>query len=513
MRTPPRLTPLTASSLRQVAERDGTRALITGDYLYDAAGKVTRVADARGNARTYEYDGRSRRTHIADPNAGAWRLEYDDGDDLVRRMDPTGNVVSFVYDGIGRVLEERHQSKGENDTRAVVYHYDAPSEDHVELGGAAGRLAWVEDEAGAVFFGYDARGLETDRVRRWSDGTEHPTHTDYDAANRMIGRGFPDHSYLDIKYDARGSVRALGPVAPEIAWTASGQIEQIALGNGVTDTRHYDARQRLDRLEATTSAGASVRALHYVLDAASRITSVEDLRPSVKAEQSLSASYGFDDRDRLISATDAAASTQWTYDDTGNILSVASTNDEPSLNAENRFGENGAGPDTLTHHGDEALTYDAAGRLIKDGERTLHWDAKGRLARVERGEVGEEYVYGFDDMRAVKTTTRDGNKDVIRYIDDDVEERNGAIISDHQLRHRRFEHGTRRLLDTLWRTCLVRLSPYRHTQQDACATYASAPRSKILMIRHTIRERLRPRQNSTNTSAGARTSSESIAAR
>ena len=58
----------------------------------------------------------------------------------------------------------------------------------------------------------------------------------------------------------------------------------------------------------------------------------------------------------------------------------------------------------------------------------LWWDAKGRLRRVERGDVTEEYVYAYDGSRALKLTTEDGETSVVRYIDADLEERDGRLL-------------------------------------------------------------------------------------
>jgi hypothetical protein len=130
----------------------------------------------------------------------------------------------------------------------------------------------------------------------------------------------------------------------------------------------------------------------------------------------------------LIEITDRHGSTDWTYDDAANILSVQSDSGVPWLNLVNHFGEGGARPHQLTRHGEEILRYDAAGRLVEDGSRVLRWDAKGRLRRVEREGVIEEYVYAYDGSRAVKFTTADGETRVVRYIDSDVEERNGHLV-------------------------------------------------------------------------------------
>jgi RHS repeat-associated protein len=415
--------------LVEVIERAANRQITTGSYHYDPLGNVTRIRDAAGSERHYRYDGRSRRTRIDDPNAGAWHLEYTDGNDLALRIDPSGHQIRYEYDDLGRVVQEYHQRAGDGDERLVTsHHYDEPSAEHSDYENLRGELAWVEDEAGSVFFSYDPRGRLTRKTRRWQDGTEHTTRTDYDAADRPVRRGFPDHSDLDLSYDARGMLSAIGAVVTDIRWTPHGQLQSVRLGNGMVDERSYDGRRRLSRLEAASPSGQILRGLRLVLDAASRVREVEDLRPGVSAHQSLAASYRYDDRYRLTQATDRVATTSWTYDDVANILSVQSGHDAPWLNVENRFGEDGAGPDQMTRHGSEVIRYDEAGRVVRDGERRLEWDAKGRLSRVERGDVVEEYVYDYADSRALKRTTRGEETTVVRYIDDDVEERDGKLI-------------------------------------------------------------------------------------
>src|SRR5690606_8969660 len=105
-----------------------------------------------------------------------------------------------------------------------------------------------------------------------------------------------------------------------------------------------------------------------------------------------------------------------------------SGHDAPGLNVENVFGEAGAGPDQMTHFGDEPLTYDAAGRVTKDGTRKLTWDAKGRLVKVLRGDLTEEYVYDHADRRALKRTTHGGVTETVKYIAKDAEERDGELV-------------------------------------------------------------------------------------
>ena len=414
--------------LVSVIEREGTRPITTGTYSYNPVGSVLQITDALGHVRNYGYDGRSRRISIDDPNGGHWQLSYTDGNDLEQRIDATGSSVWYSYDGFGRPVNEWHQLNGQTEQQVTEYHYDSPSSEHPEFGETAGMLTWVEDAAGREYYGYDPRGRTTDVIRRWQDGTEHHTWNEYDSLGRVTHRGFPDKTYLSISYDARGLLSQLGPVASNIQWTAHGALDSYKLGNGLHDQRTYDNRRRLVTMAATNANGDMARGLRYGLDAASRIVEIADLRQTPPADEDLTASFQYDDRYRLTSATYRTGATTWQYDDVAKIQSVKSDFRDPHLNVTNSYGESGAGPDALTHHGTEALTYDVAGRITQDGERSYSWDAKGRLSRIVRGNVVEEYVYGHDDSRAIKLTTTDGKTETTRYIDKDVEERSGSLV-------------------------------------------------------------------------------------
>jgi RHS repeat-associated protein len=388
--------------------REQIEAGVSTHYDYDARGKLVAVTDALGHVRRYGFDGRGRQVSVDDSNAGHWQLAYDDADGLIERDDPAGNIVRFALDSLGRTTEERH-----GDASAVRWTYDA-----------AGRVAQVDDEAGSVSFKYDERGRVTDRTRRWLDSREHTTWTEYDAADRPVRRGFPDGTYLPIRYDARGLVAGMGGVVHDVRWTAWGALDAVTFGNGVADTREYDTRLRVTRMNA-----AGLRDLSFTFDPASMITRISDGRSGVDPALDLSGDYTYDDRYRLVGAKDRGGATTWTLDDVAKILSVKSDHtDAAFLNVTNQYGEDGAGPDQLTSFGDEKLHYDAAGRVIADGSRKITWDAKGRIARVERGDVVEEYVYGYDDARAIKRETRAGNTVETRYADVDVEERDGALV-------------------------------------------------------------------------------------
>src|SRR5262249_25074689 len=151
---------------------------------------------------------------------------------------------------------EWHQPAGaEQPQLASRLHYDAPSPRYGNLENAQSRLSWGEDAAGEVHFGYDVRGRRTDQIRRWHDGTEHATWTEFDAADRPVRRGFPDKTYLATEYDTRGMISSVAGIVKSASWTPWGGLDSITFGNGVVDRREYDSRLRVTRMAAEDGAG------------------------------------------------------------------------------------------------------------------------------------------------------------------------------------------------------------------------------------------------------------------
>lgn len=403
-------------------ELDGKREVVTA-FQHDPLGNLTEITDALGRTRQYGFDGRSRHVSTLDANSGLWTRTFDDADEVIERRDPTGNVVTLVRDDLGRPVEEWHEGPSDTAPRLVIrFYYDAPSSEFAELGYTAGRLAWVEDEAGTVYFGYDERGRITDKLRRWRDGTEHHSWTEYDAADRPIRHGYPDGTYLPIEYDEGGLVAGAGGIIVDATWTAAGFLDEVTYGNGVVDRREYDARQRMRRLRADAEGGAILRDLAVELDPSSRVIGLVDQRAQLSPQRDLTVLYGYDDRNRLITATDALGETSWTLDDIGNVQRVVFDSTATDL------AYDGAGPDQLTAFGDETMTYDDAGRLVTDGARVVRWGTDGRIASVERAGIVEHYIYDYEGRRAEKQTVVNGRTSVTRYPDADVEVRDGGII-------------------------------------------------------------------------------------
>ncbi len=416
-----------------VREQQGSQSVDTA-YRYDALGNVLSVVDQNGTPHRYSFDGRSRQISVSDPNAGTWRLEYNDANDVLARIDGSDNRVQYSYDLLGRVTAEDHVPASGERRESVRYYYDgigARSEPASMQSYQLGRLSWVQDEAGEEHYGYDSRGRSVDTVHRFSDGAdgaEYHTFSDYDAADRVTFRGFPDGSMLAMEYNSRGLPVTVPGLVDNATYTAWGDVQEIHYANGLVDTSEFDVRLRQTRMSAIGPGGHAARDLSYEFDPASQILSITDGRAGIPARQSLSQSFVYDDRYRLVASLDSEAESTWALDSVGNLLEVASGHDDVHLNASFTYGGSGLGPDQLSRMGNRTFSYDASGRVLSDGVRQLQWDAKGRLASVQRGDIAESYTYRFSGARAEKTTI-DGDKTTItRSIAGDVEERDGKLI-------------------------------------------------------------------------------------
>jgi RHS repeat-associated protein len=66
-------------------------------YGYDAANRLTRVTDARGNDTTYDYDGANRIVKITDAEGRAEQIAYK-GELVTQRTAPDGAVSDYAFD-------------------------------------------------------------------------------------------------------------------------------------------------------------------------------------------------------------------------------------------------------------------------------------------------------------------------------------------------------------------------------------------------------------------------------
>ncbi len=202
--------------------------------VFDAAGRLTHVADPLRQVTSYTYDDNGRvlttrrhATAIAEgvspatvPLAAADRVEsrgYDVAGRLVLQVDALGGRKRWTYDGLG------HQKTFTNEKDAVwTYTYDAAgrleteTSPEVTLAGTAA----VSGGAGVSFLGSEVRAIVTRLA--------------YDALGQLVSRteaeGRPEARTTTYRYDAAG--RQVAVTYPKV--TVYNEPVTALAGNGAT---------------------------------------------------------------------------------------------------------------------------------------------------------------------------------------------------------------------------------------------------------------------------------------
>lgn len=198
-----------------------------------------------------------------------------------------------------------------------------------------------------------------------------------------------------IAYDGAGRQKAVPGVLTNVAYDARGNVTSFVRANGATTTYGYSLPRGWLTSINTVVGAAVLQNLVYGRDAAGRISGVAS---SLVGE---SWTYGYDDLDRLLSATNTntpALTQTFTYDSTGNMTSNS------AIGTYSYPAPGSARPHAVTATPLGAYGYDANGNMTSAPGDTLTWDGENRLVSVN----AVSFLYGPDGERIKKigaTTT------------------------------------------------------------------------------------------------------------
>jgi RHS repeat-associated protein len=233
--------------------------------VFGRDGLVSSVTDAMGVKTTYAYDSMDRLKSVSKPSAGKTAYTYDLVGRLATRSDPVSNAV---YD---------------------TYSYDL-----------AGRLRSRTEPGNRLWtFGYDANDNLTEVVDAVANAAQNPalgtTTYAYDRFNRLTQRSYSDATPpVSYTYDAAGRTGSMTDQTGSSTYT-------------------YDAGSRLTGVTKATTGGTS--SFGYAYDEAGNVT-------SRTYPGGTTTTYGYDDDNRLASASNAAGTATYSYDADANPTSI-----------------------------------------------------------------------------------------------------------------------------------------------------------------------------------------------
>jgi RHS repeat-associated protein len=359
---------------------------ITTSYGYDAAGNRTSVTDGNGNTTWTTYNSWNLPESVVEPTTATatsasdttWTTAYTADGEPATVTEPGGVSLTYGYDPLGDITSE--SGSGATATtpgRSFSYDMDQrmtsaasgtgtdnftynPNSDLASTSGPSGNSSYTYNNDGLV-------ASETDTA-----GTTSYT---YDSADRQSTQADPlTGSTMTWAYNADSNPTS-------ISYATNGTA-------GPAQSFGYDSLQRETSDTLTSASGSTLASETYGYDNNGNVTS----RTTGGGLPNASYSYTYDEANRLVSATSGGATTDYAYDNAGNLTQAGPVTN--SYNAQDQLtsatSSAGATSYSYTLNGELAsvappsgsaqnYTSDAYGDLASANGVSYGYDALGRL--------------------------------------------------------------------------------------------------------------------------------------
>ena len=417
-------------------------------YEYDAQDNLTKVIDPKNLATTYNYNGFNELVSQVSPDTGSASFTYDAAGNMLSKTDARSVTVSYGYDALNRVTSINYpattSATGTAPAQSVNYLYDA-------CGNGKGRLCSFTDRTGSTRYSYDLQGRVLDKTQSVNGLTQTVGYR-YNPAGQMDEMTLPSGKKVAVTYSNN---RVVGmriddqPIIKTAEYEPFGPIGEWTWGNDTPaspnkHTRYFDLDGRNTKIESGPTSGTSATAIDpaiIVYDAASRITALQRLTSNV-VDPAKSASYAYDNLDRLTTATPGAGNSaltqSYSYDAIGNRLS----NNVNGSITNYAYGTTTHRLTSLSGATAKTFGYDAAGNRLTDGIQSWIYGGDGRPSAISlAGTTPTSIQSGINALgqRVLKTVNSSAQGTSTRFVYDEA----GRLIGEYDLNGRPIQ-------ETIW---------------------------------------------------------------
>jgi RHS repeat-associated protein len=298
---------------KQVSADRGTRF-----YSHDAAGNVVDMTDARGIVTSYQYDALNRLTSVSYPDTSEnVTYSYDSVSTacansvgrLCKQLDESGSKV-FSYDAFGNLLSINHLLQGQ--AFSTQYQYDSVNR-LIAITYPSGRLiSYTRDILGRVtdvtsLMNGVSKNLLSARTYR-ADGlttghalgnTEVETKS-YDLQGRLTQHTLPGSVIRDYSYDQNGNITLIDDASQRIF--EYDVLDRLDHADYNTFLRTYNYDKNSNRTESSlngTAASYDYTPLSNQLESINTDTVVLDLAGNTLSDQNGARSFEYNQAGRL----------------------------------------------------------------------------------------------------------------------------------------------------------------------------------------------------------------------
>jgi len=388
----------------------GSATPTTTGFAYNANDSLTQVTDPRNLATTYSPNGLGDVTAQTSPDAGASQYTYDAKGNVLSKTDARGKQIQYTYDNIDRLKTVSYATG-----TGTVFEYDGGA---TPTPAVIGELTKITDASGQVTYSYDSMGRKTGKTQVTGARTFTVGYTWGDtgsALDKLTAITYPSGTRVNYSYDAQGVVSGITvnppnsngvgtntgstlPMLNAVTTNAEGKMTGWTWASTKTQAISYDANGQISAYNLGDPTTTGIRRT-IVRDTAGRITGYTHTSNGSPVP-ALDQSFGYDNLNRLISATLGSTSIQYSYDGTGNrTAKVISGTSYPNIISatSNKLTQ------TQDVGGTATVVHDAAGNITSDGTNSYTYSDRGRLATMTNAGGTVSYSYNALELRAGKT--------------------------------------------------------------------------------------------------------------
>jgi YD repeat-containing protein len=420
------------------------------NYSYDAFDKLTFTIQSGSRGRYFTYDSLGRLVCASNPEnssagcptvasnylVGTVGYAYDANSNLTSKTDARSITTSYTYDVINRELTRTYS----NNDPTVTTSYDQSNCLGLSSCQNIGHRTSMTDAAGSEAWAYDVQQSSSQTVEVDQRTTANVTKTTTSALNlagNIFQLTYPTGRVVNYTYDGANRPRTAydgsngityttgwqtglpsGCVSSAVCYTPQGTPYAVSIGqtssfSGLNLTHIYNSRLQPGEFKASSTGGSAMDISYSYVDPSAGGNAGHVFSITNNLNASRSQSFTYDQVNRILSAGTSATTGngcwgyQYTYDIWGSLTSQAGW--APTYNACVEWPMNLVTADYYNQlvwypPGQlfSALTYDASGNTLSDGQFGYTWNAESQLTHV--GALG--YLYDGDGRRVAKVNSK-----------------------------------------------------------------------------------------------------------
>lgn len=381
----------------QVRSAQGSIELVETRMHYEPFGNLISTIDPNGNVITVNYDQLGRKIALIDPDLG--RIEYgiDPAGRTWKQISPKQRLASALsrmrYDALDR-MTARYETDLESH-----WDFDTATNGIGQLAEAYTRTSGSKDYHRV--HSYDSAGRPTS-ISQAIYGVNYTSEIAYDTWGRAVTnsykRGKDGAKVFGLRYNNRGYLERLER-GPLVLWKAESldamqRVTKETLGNGLTQTRHYNAYAGyLSDLALKTAANELRVQQGYHYDTLGNVTK----RTQYWNSNGFIEDFNYDELNRLtLSKVAGHAAQVFEYDLGGNIRAKTGLGSY-SYPAQGAAAKQPHAVQNIAALG--SFGYDENGNLTSGAGRTALWTSFDMPRIVTKNGVSASFVYGPEHQR------------------------------------------------------------------------------------------------------------------